>query len=411
VLATLLAAALLCTGALGGRALADPLRLRGDALAEARSPVGLLVLQADGDLQSWISAEALVWMGTFDEDTDGDALVVLLRIRDPKRRGELKLGRQVLTAGTLQPVHLDGAVGLARLPHQLTLEAFGGVPVTSGLASKDPWPGESALGSRELDWLAGARVAKRFTDLGSVGLAYMHRRDHGRLTNEEVALDLAATPAKKIDLAAGAAVDLVELGLSELRASATFRRGAARYVLFALHRSPSHLLPATSLFTVLGDVPSQKAGASIRWRAAPRLDVDGTAAARYYGGPTGDQYFEGDLGAELSLRALLRLDPLGAGALGLELRRNDAPEGSWSGVRGTARLPLAGALTAGAEAEVVIPDDGGDRGSVWPWGLASLGWHHGHWEAAAAVEASASPQYDYEVTGLFRLSRTWEVVK
>ncbi len=395
-------AALLVTSASGRTATADPLRLRGDVLAEARSPVGLLVLQAEGDVQPWISAEALVWTGTIDDETDGDALVVALSIRDPKRRGELKLGRQVLTAGGLQPVHLDGAVGLARLPHHFTLQAFGGVPVSAGLASNEHWPGETAAGSRKLDWLAGARLAKSVSDLGSVGLAYMHRRDRGRLTNEEVALDLTAAPTKSIDLAAAASLDLVEIGLSELRASSSLRLGSTRYTLFASHRSPSHLLPATSLFSVLGDIPSQKAGATVRWRAAPRLDVHGTAAARY---------FDGDVGAELALRGLLRLDALGAGALGLELRRDEAPEGAWSGVRGTARLPLAGKLSAGAELEVVIPDHPDGRGSAWPWGLLSLAWRHGLWETAAAVEASASPQYEYEVTGLFRLSRSWEVVK
>ena len=39
------------------------------------------------------------------------------------------------------------------------------------------------------------------------------------------------------------------------------------------HRSPTHLLPATSLFTVLGEVASDRAGAGLRWRAAPRLEL------------------------------------------------------------------------------------------------------------------------------------------
>ena len=254
------------------------------------------------------------------------------------------------------------------------------------------------LGARKLDWLVGGRIAKSIDGLGTAGLAYRHRRDRGRLYEEELALDLGGTPVEWLDLAAGSALDLVEFGISEIHLSAATRRGGWRYELFASHRSPSRLLPATSLFSVLGDVASQKAGTEVLWRAAPCLDLRGTAALRYY---------SGDLGHELALRSTLRLDALGKGALGLELRRQDAPETGWSGARATGRIPVGDAYHASAELELVVPDQPDARGSLWPWGLVAFSRRWSGWETAAAIEASTSPIYSYEITGLIRLARIW----
>ena len=43
--------------------LADPLRLRSNAFAAAKPPVGLLTLEGVDRERGWISAEALVWVG------------------------------------------------------------------------------------------------------------------------------------------------------------------------------------------------------------------------------------------------------------------------------------------------------------------------------------------------------------
>ena len=42
---------------------AEPLRLRGDAIAEARAPAGLVILQAVDKEHPLLDAEALVWTG------------------------------------------------------------------------------------------------------------------------------------------------------------------------------------------------------------------------------------------------------------------------------------------------------------------------------------------------------------
>jgi hypothetical protein len=173
-----------------------------------------------------------------------------------------------------------------------------------------------------------------------------------------------------------------------------------RVELFAVQRAPSHLLPATSLFSALGDVPSQRAGASLLWRAAPRLDLLGEGSGESLGG---------EPGAQALLRATLRLDDKGAGALALEGRRQSTPGASWTGVRGTARVPIGRRLAGSTELEIVHPDDPRGRGSIWPWGLLALRYQPFlHWEVAGAVEASASPTALSSVRALLRAAYAWE---
>jgi hypothetical protein len=158
-------------------------------------------------------------------------------------------------------------------------------------------------------------------------------------------------------------------------------------------------LPATSLFSTLGDVASQRAGGSVFWRAAPRLDVLAEGAVESLGG---------ELGGQGMLRTTLRLDDRGDSALGLEARRQSVPGASWTGVRGTARLRLTRVLGASTEVEIVAPDDARGRGAVWPWALVALRFLPApRWELAGALEVGASPTAVSEVSGLFRLSYAW----
>lgn len=373
---------------------ADPYRLRSNAfaLSQADTPAGLLTLSANGDPTPWMSAEAVVWMGAGD-DSEADAMVVYVKIRDPQDRGELQLGRFIAVPGALRPLHLDGARGLARLPYDLRLEVFGGIPVMP------------ELGASAYDWAAGSRVSRALGEWGSVGVAYLQRRTEGRLDDEEVGVDVGFAPARWLDLGARLAYDLELTGVSDAHLSVAARRGAWRWELFGTHRSPSRILPATSLFTVLGDVPAQLLGGAARWRAAPRLDVHATAALRL---------LDDEAGAELKGRAVLRLDDRGARAVSFELRRDSAPDAGWTGARATARIPIDDRFTAMTELELVFPDDSDvmsdvDRGSVWPWALVGVTWKIApSWLAAAAAEASSSAEYRYRFDGLVRVSHLWE---
>lgn len=368
----------------------QPYRVRADAYGQTRQPVGLITLQGDSTVRPWLSAEAYVW-GATGNKTQGDVLVVAVEARDPGGLGRARAGRFFVSPGALRPVHMDGVDAKLRLPFGLSFQAFGGKPVVP------------RFGNRAYDWVAGGRLAQATGDWGSVGVAYVQRRERGSLAYEQIGADAFVTPLDWLDLAGRAAFDLLDHGVSEAHASATARLGAWLLRAFAFHRSPARLLSATSLFSVLGNAKSRQAGGSIDWAAAPRLDLRAVAAARAIGSA---------VGARVQLNGTLRLDDDGLGALGLELRRDSAalrPDPDWTGVRVTGRAPVAAGIYATTELELVVPDEPRGRGKVWPWGRVALTWTpFERWEAAAAFQASASPQYARRFDGRFRLSYAWE---
>jgi hypothetical protein len=372
---------------------ADPLRLRGDALGTTSAPAGLLTLEAEAQAGTSLSAEAMVWTGgqvadrTAGDDNRADVLVIALRARTADGRASARVGRFVESLGALRPIHVDGAAGRVRLPFRFDVEAYGGIPVVPNLAMMRSW-----------DWVTGGRVARQVGDSGSIGVAYVQSRDDGRLVTEEVGVDAGTVLGDHDDIGAKLAYDVANPGIAEASLTASDRRGALRTELYASYRASSHLLPATSLFTVLGDVPAERAGTVVSWRAAPRLDIGADAGVRRV-----DQ----DLAPELVVRARLRLDALGTSALGGELRRDGVGDEMWTGARVAARIALPHALALSTELELVIPDRDRGLGRVWPWGLAALAWDTGTWQAAVAVEASASPQDVRRFDVLGQLGRRW----
>jgi hypothetical protein len=380
-------APLALVGLFATTARADSLRLRADAVAEARSPAGLVTLQGQDRAYPWFDAEALVWGGA-RSDVAGDVLVLTARLREPHGFGEIRGGRFVFATGAIRPLHIDGVSVLGRLPSGFAAEAVTGAPVVS------------RFGWRAADWVAGGRLSQRLGSRLTFGGSYVRQNAREGVANEEVGADLAAVPLEWLDVAAKGAYDLGSPGVADAHASAAMRSSYWRFELFASHRSPSRLLPATSLFSVLGDFPSQIAGATIRWDAAPRLDLLASAAGQDLGG---------ELGGFGWVRGTLRFDDRGDGSLGLELRRHDIATTHWSGVRAIAAEQLGLHFRLSTELELARADDPGARGSVWPWGLVALAWRSGNgWEAAAAGEAGSSPRYSFEVNALLRLAYAWE---
>lgn len=369
------------------RTAADPLQLRADALATTAAPAGLVTLEAIGDAGPGLSAEAVVWTGSASDQGRTDVLVMVLRARTRDGRATGRLGRFVETLGALRPIQVDGAAARLRAPLGLDVEAYAGVPVSDGLATPRAW-----------DWAAGGRIARRIGEGGSLGLAYAEQRDDGRLASEELGVDAGAALGAHDDVAAKLAYDLANPGIAEISVTASHRSRVVRTELYLSDRAASHLLPATSLFTVLGDVPAQHGGAVVTWRAAPRLDVIADLGARRV---------DREIDPAIALRARLRLDDLGTSSVTGELRRDGAGSDTWTGARAAARIALPCGLSATTELELVIADRDRGLGAVWPWGLAALGWDHGPWQAAIAVEASASPEDRRRLDLLGQLGRRW----
>jgi hypothetical protein len=386
-----------------GSARAEPLVLRADAFASTAAPAGLLALAADGDAGPGLSAEAVVWTGRTSAD-HGDVLVMALHARTRDGRLSGTLGRFVATLGALRPVQIDGARTRARLPYAIDAEAYAGIPVMPGT-------------SRTWDWVTGGRIARRIGDWGSLGAAYMQQRDDGQLAFEEVGVDAGAALGKHDDLAGKLAYDVANPGLGQATITASDRRGAWRRELYATYLAGSHMLPATSLFTVLGDVPAVRIGTTWTWRAAPRLDVFADLALRRSDGDpidgpaTRSPRTTGEVGEVLApalvVHATLRLDDRGASALAGELRRDGGGDAGWTGARASLRLALPRAFVASSEVELVVPDRDRDLGRVWPWALAALSRTWGPWHAAVAVEAQASPEDRARIDVLAQLGRAW----
>ena len=243
----------------------------------------------------------------------------------------------------MRPVQIDGMDAIGRAPWGSSVETFAGLPVVP------------RFGPRSYDWLVGGRIAQTFASTAVLGVSYVQRREDGEISDEELGADCAVAAASWLDLAVFGSYDLANPGITEARASAAARWQDWRLELFASQLSPGRLLPATSLFSVLGDMPSQTGGATLRWRAAPRLDLLTSGAA---------QDVSGTLGGNGWLRASLRLDNQGTGSLGTEVRRVDLPGAEWTGLRAIGSLPLGRGFRYSSEVEVVVPDhpDGRRRG-------------------------------------------------
>ncbi|NJK88342.1 MAG: hypothetical protein HC923_02400 [Myxococcales bacterium] len=324
--------------------------------------------------------------GTSEFDNEADLLVGRIVLHDPQHRGELAAGRMIVGPGAVRPIHLDGASGLIRLPWLMTVEGFGGI----GVAPR--------FEDRSNDWAFGGRIGQSFGNVATVGVAYLQRFDDSDLSDQEIGADLALRPIEQVTLTSRAAWDLLSPGVSEAIANLSYSPTVAwRFELHGSHRSPSRILPATSLFSVLGDVPSQIFSGRVRWRAAPRLDLIAEGGARR---------FEDTFGERVLLRGVLRLDPRGDNAISIEGSRFGGPDFiGWTGARATLRWFVARNWLVGSEIEIVRPDRPASRGEWWPWALASLAWLPAEaFEVALALEGSASAENEAALDGLLRIT-------
>ncbi len=368
---------------------ADPLRLRADAIGSTSSPVGLLVLRGEDKFKPWLDAEAVAWVGaTSTPDVTGDALVLTVRARDLKGRGEIRVGRFVYVAGAIRPLHIDGVRASGRiLATGTSVEVFGGAPVVP------------RFGTRPYDVAWGGRLSQIAFGTLSIGVSYLQRHQGSAALDREVGPDLTFAPTDWFDFAGRAAFDLVSTRPTDALASLAVKTGPVRTEAFVTHRSAGRLLPATSLFSVLGDIPSTTSGVSLRWHAAPRLDLWATGAALVQGD---------EVGGYATGRASLALDDAHDGSLGFELRRQYFGAARWAGARVFTRVPLSRTLAATAEVEVVRPDTPVGTSKVWPWGLLAVTYRISPaWDVAGAVEALRTRDDRTEVHGLVRA--TWSL--
>lgn len=358
--------------------------LGADALLSGRPYEGLLVLHGGYGNSSWIDADALVWIGANEDGREGDVLVISLRLREPHGFAEGRIGRFILSTGAVRPVQIDGVSALGRAPTGSTLELFAGMPVVPD------------FGPRAFDWLAGARAAQwLFGQQLNAGVSYLHRRDAGELSDQELGVDLSAAPLPWLAFNGTSAYDLVYDGLAEARVDALVHDERDHFELFAARRIAARLLPATSLFSVIGDTASSELGGDALWNAFPRLDLGGTLALEALGS---------SLGYRAALRTTLRFSDVAGGDLRLEATRRSLRGNGWSGGSIGVQWPVTRQLNGHASLELVFADHPEARGDVWPWARAGASYALGsRWELAAALGLRATPQTERELQGLVRI--------
>lgn len=377
--------ALLLSGLPAGTC-AQPLTLTLEGWGQTYRPAALANFEARFHAYPWIRAETQVWTGlrARDQDPAGDVVVLAAYLREPTGHAEARVGRFVLTTGAVRPVHLDGGSVRLQTDHGTALEVFGGVPVMPRFQR------------RAYDWLVGGRISQRIGGVLALGASYVERRDRGREVDEELGADVVLYPMRQLDLSGRVSYDLVSRGLSELQASCALGPSERRVELFTSLRSASLLLPATSLFTVLSDAVSVQAGASGRYRVAPRLRIGGIAAYR----GVGERH-----GVRLRADATLWLDDHGRGAIEGAITRDGIDGSRWTGLRGLVYRDVLVALRLMAELELVRADDAQHGTRLWPWGRLSGRYVLlEHWQLSIGGEGSASPQFVRLFQALFRVA-------
>lgn len=368
-----------------GAAAAEPLRLRSDVLVQSQSPapVGLVVLQGEDRLRPWLDAETVTWIGaTRKPDATGDVLSLSMRMRDLASGSEVRFGRMLVATGALRPVHLDGVRAIGRAFGGTSAEVFSGVPVVQ------------RFDYRAFDVAIGGRLGQSFGDIATIGGSYLQRRSRGDRADEEAGADASFAPNRWLTAAARWAFDLTSSGTSEALVSVSAQREDLRGELFATYRSPGRILPSTSLFSVLGAIPSTISGATVRYRMFPRLDLMATGSG---------QFQDDVIGGQAIGRATLALDDAFDGTIGIEARRVDFGTSKWTGARVIGAKPISRAFRVATEIELVVPDRPRGRGTVWPWVLGAIGYRPTPaWDVALAVEASSGPEYRAEANVLLR---------
>jgi hypothetical protein len=350
-------------------------------------PAALANFEARARDYPWVAFEVQLWTGQGPrmDGATGELVVMTARLNEPTGHLDARLGRFVLSTGAVRPVHIDGGSVRVSGAWGTALEAFGGVPVLPRYAS------------RSYDWLVGGRLSQRVGRWGALGASFVERRQHGARTAQEIGADLVAYALRDLSVSGRFSYDLVSRGVSEVQASGSYGSPDRRIELFTSVRNASLILPLTSLFSVLSDAVSLQAGASGRYRVAPRLRVGALAGYRA----------QGDLaGVRLRFDATLWLDDEGSGAIEGAITRDGVEGQQWTGLRALFYRDVIERLRVMAELELVRSDrDDAALGRIWPWGRVSGRYSFlEHFSISVGAEGSASPQFVRLFQGLVRLA-------
>jgi hypothetical protein len=368
-----------------GAAQAGPnIPTNGDLLLQGRPAEGLLVLHSGYRNSPYVDVDALVFVGANSDGLNGDVLTVSVLLREPHGWGQARVGRFIVGTGAVGPVQIDGAELVLRPFSGSHVSVFGGMPVVP------------EFGPRKFDWLAGGRVGQQTLDNRlTLGVSYLQRRDAGELDAEEVGADASLDATSWLSVNAIGSWSVIANGLAELRGGAHLHHADWQVELFGTRRVAARLLPATSLFSVIGAAASSTGGGELNWRAFPRLQLGGTLAI---------EGLDDEWGYRAALRSTLRLADTGPGQIGVEVIRRKLADQGFVGGAIRAQVPIGLVVQANASAELVAADQPGERGKLWPWLRGGASWAvSAQWLLAAAVGLRATPEFQRDVYAMVRV--------
>ncbi len=272
---------------------------------------------------------------------DGD--VTIANVRHRVGPASLKLGRQIVTAGSARFSHIDGISAGARSDFGLGLDAYAGLTVLPRWAER---PGYQHLGSareslveqpdalpdptRTEYWMVGSRLHYTHADKAAFGVSFHEQTEAGELGRRDLGADLAVTPFRELGLAGDAFLDLDSTQLVEARAQAELRPTDRIDVLAEYRRAePGLLLSRQSVLSVFSTDRFDELGGEVGYRPTSRLTLGLGSWLQVFGGD--------DPGARASAKAKIVPDRPRRVTLQLVASRvSERENGYWSG-RGSVR--------------------------------------------------------------------------
>ncbi|MGB8330494.1 MAG: hypothetical protein WCE62_10235, partial [Polyangiales bacterium] len=110
-----LAASVALLLAFASRSHAQPHRVGAELWGQLGPNAGLIILEGSTRKYPYVDVEALVWGGAGDTQYDlsddaftFEALVLALKLRDPRGISDTRLGRFILSTGAVRAVQIDG---------------------------------------------------------------------------------------------------------------------------------------------------------------------------------------------------------------------------------------------------------------------------------------------------------------
>ncbi len=309
-----------------------------------------------------------------DELATGDIDVATIEATALRGRLALRGGRQLIIGGAARNVQIDGLSTQYRVWRKLGATLYGGHPVTREF--------EIDRG----DAVAGSRVYWRQSIESEVGLSFIHLRDEGRISRQDLGLDARYRPIKPLTTTAYALWSTTEARLAEVDLGADWRaRANLNFGANYRRTAPDLFLSRGSILSVFSEERRDEVGARSAYRPIPRLRL--LADYAYTS-------LEGGSGFRAGARASLFLGVRTRSRVSAEFRVFDTPDNRYyrSRLSGTHRPTPSLSLGLDADAYRLQEDINGENLSLNGLATAtytiSAGWH-----ATAVGVAGSTPFY------------------